>query len=717
LKNLRLFLILFSLCSASFLSAGYKDYIYQDRNSSYNSLGQTGLIYTPSAEIGDEGSIFFTVNKSDIWKLGTLTVTPFNWMEASYFYYRPDDLSWDAAGSNVGLYLDKGFNMKFGFEPKNNNLPSIALGLDDFAGTGQFSREYIASTLNGDSYKFTFGMGWGKFVGDDSYRNPLYIIDDSFRYRAIAGGSGQGGQLESSKWFRGPVSYFGGFEWFIPHAKGLKLKVELDPFDYFDFSCCGDGESSQSYDLRKKKSDINYGLSMPLKGYGNIDISFIKGNTINVSISLGATFKEGKPRKKSFKPKLVNNNYSNNKKEEFYRDLLENLNSNKIYLQTANIKQKNLSITIDSPDIINPIRSSSRAALIAHKIADLNEYNFERIDVGTLFRGAEINNINYDTRDLNTQKNQSIELIARNTSIAAVNPSSYKKDEFKPLVSFPIIINGIAPSVRSHVGSPEKFYYGGIGVDITSEIQFSRELSLMVSIGKDVRNNFDRKSPEPNSDLPHVRTEIVSYLQGSTEYINHLQLDYIFSPLKQTFVKLSAGIFEQMYGGYGAEILYTPFNKNISFGYESYNVKRRTYDGKFEFFDYQVITDHFNINYYEPKLNILAKWSYGNYLAGDQGYTLDLSRKMKSGWRAGFFFTRTDVSFAQFGEGSFDKGFYFKIPNDLIFKNYSKASTSFGLKTMTRDGGQKLDLQNLLTDLFFFTNKNDIQEQWNGFAN
>ena len=69
---------------------------------SYNTHGQTGLINLPSAEVHDEQSIYLTLNRSAYSKIATITVTPFNWMEASYFYYRPDDLLW---GSTQGLYL------------------------------------------------------------------------------------------------------------------------------------------------------------------------------------------------------------------------------------------------------------------------------------------------------------------------------------------------------------------------------------------------------------------------------------------------------------------------------------------------------------------------------------------------------------------------------------------------------------------------------------
>ena len=135
--------------------------------NSYNSFGQTGLIHLPSAETHEEQSIYLTLNKSNFTKLGTITVTPFKWIEASYFYYRPDDLLW---GDSKGLYLDKGFNVKFSYKPKSILLPRFAVGLDDFAGTGQFTKEYIVSTYNFNNFKLTTGIGWGKFVGNDGIK-------------------------------------------------------------------------------------------------------------------------------------------------------------------------------------------------------------------------------------------------------------------------------------------------------------------------------------------------------------------------------------------------------------------------------------------------------------------------------------------------------------------------------------------------------------------
>ena len=59
---------------------------------------------------------------------------------------------------------------------------------------------------------------------------------------------------------------------------------------------------------------------------------------------------------------------------------------------------------------------------------------------------------------------------------------------------------------------------------------------------------------------------------------------------------------------------------------------------------------------------LMQKISYGEYLAGDEGLTIDLSRSFENGTKFGIFASFTDVSSDEFGEGTFDKGIYFNIP-------------------------------------------------------
>ena len=115
-------------------------------------------------------------------------------------------------------------------------------------------------------------MGWGKFNKGKGFKNPLSAFSDRFETRNNAG-SAYGGTLSYSSWFTGDASIFGGIEWYVPYGRGLKIKIENEPFDYFDLSA--GFRPDASFDLRKSESDINIGLSIPIKKYGFLDLSFI----------------------------------------------------------------------------------------------------------------------------------------------------------------------------------------------------------------------------------------------------------------------------------------------------------------------------------------------------------------------------------------------------------------------------------------------------------
>ena len=683
-------------------------------SSSYNSLGQTGLINIPSAETHKEQSAYFTFNRSNYIKLGTLTVTPFDWLEASYFYYRPDDLLW---GGAKGLYLDKGFNVKLSYKPRNIILPTFAVGLDDFAGTGQFTREYIVSTYDFNKFKLTAGLGWGKYVGTSSIKNPLSFISNSFNNRPSLS-IGKGGTPSYNQWFRGPSAPLLGVEYKISKINNLTLKLEHDPYDYFKFGCCGEGLSEESFLKRPKDSNINFGLSFRLNDIGNIDVSYVKGNSWNLSFSIGFTGSKNYKKKSKFNPAIIDKNFEqSSQKNEFYLDLLSNLNSNRLFLQTADLDNDTLSITIDSEDHINPVIYSSRAAYIANEVSKLNDINLNFIEVGHINRGIKINSAQYLSKDLNLTNRDPDILIKRNTTIQNPNPNSYQKHDFKPTINFPVINNQFSPDIRAHIGSPERFLYVGLGIKASTEIQLNRNIVFYSTIGKSLEDNFDRKRSTPNSALPNVRTQIVDYLQQSSEdfYISDMAIESIWSPFTNFYTKLSLGYLESMYGGVAAEVMYKPFNRNTAFSYEHNDVKKRDYDQKFSFSEYKIKTSHLNIAHYHPKTNILAKWSYGTYLAGDIGYTLDLSRRMPGGWKAGVWYSNTNVSAEQFGEGSFDKGFYIRIPLNIFSKGYSKNLQAFSLRSMTRDGGQKLELRNRLIDSFYGSSFHEFNENWSSY--
>ena len=80
------------------------------------------------------------------------------------------------------------------------------------------------------------------------------------------------------------------------------------------------------------------------------------------------------------------------------------------------------------------------------------------------------------------------------------------------------------------------------------------------------------------------------------------------------------------------------------------------------------------------------KLTAGEYLAGDIGSTIELSRSFSNGVNFGVFATFTDVSAEQFGEGSFDK-IFFNIPIYGNFINYT-------WRPLTKDPGARLVRRN-----------------------
>ena len=168
--------------------------------------------------------------------------------------------------------------------------------------------------------------------------------------------------------------------------------------------------------------------------------------------------------------------------------------------------------------------------------------------------------------------------------------------------------------------------------------------------------------------------------------------------------------------GVGGELLYKPFNKNYNLGLELFYVNQRSFDQRFHFQDYDTVTGHVTFGY-QFATGIELNLSFGRYLAKDDGYTFDLGRRTKSGFKAGIYFTRTDVPAELFGEGSFDKGFYLQIPVDLFNNNHKGNYSTFKISPLTRDGGAKLMRDKDLRGLIYNSSYYELNRQWDGFLN
>ena len=204
-------------------------------------------------------------------------------------------------------------------------------------------------------------------------------------------------------------------------------------------------------------------------------------------------------------------------------------------------------------------------------------------------------------------------------------------------------------------------------------------------------DNYNKFRYTADSQLPRVRTFVREYLTTSRVTIPNLQLTHVDQLSSNQYISVYAGYLESMYAGAGGEWLYRPFAGPLALGVDANIVRQRNFDQKFGLRDYRAFTGHATA-YIETGWNdVLAKISVGQYLAKDKGVTLDLSRRFSNGVVFGAYATKTNVSAAQFGEGSFDKGIYFSIPLSAMSTRSTPDMSVFNWAPLTRDGGAKLN--------------------------
>jgi hypothetical protein len=152
-----------------------------------------------------------------------------------------------------------------------------------------------------------------------------------------------------------------------------------------------------------------------------------------------------------------------------------------------------------------------------------------------------------------------------------------------------------------------------------------------------------------------------------------------------------AGILEEMFSGVGGEMLYRPFPSRFAVGLNLNYVWQRGYEKRFSHQNYAVLTGHASLYWASPVANYDVALHAGRYLAKDLGATFELRRTFDNGWMVGGFFTLTDVPFEEFGEGSFDKGLFFRIPFNGFLPGETRSAYQTAIRTIQRDGGARLE--------------------------
>ena len=692
-KSFFLILFLFSL----FIQGSLDDYIYSDIGETSNIHGELGIINIPSSRILDEGNLKLHLVNSEPVNSLLITATPFDWMEVSLRYADINTAKYSPYPSFSGdqTYKDKSFNLKLRLIEESDRFPGLSIGFRDFIGSGKFSGEYIVSSKKIGDFDFSVGLGWGALSGRDGLKNPLIDIDNSFsdRKSEYNRGINRSGTLGLDRWFKGEkVSAFYGFEYINKHS-GLRFSMDYD--------------SSNPFSL-DKESDFAFGLSIPASKYLDIKLFRHRGTSLGFALSYKANYSKSIIKSSDLIP-IINFNNDDLKllssRDEVFSGTINVLLARfGIYSQQMFLDSGNLEIIIDQTNYRNLNTATKRVIQLTKEVLGTREIKNVRVT----FQNSSVNvtSVNFPLEKFLKFLQDELTLTELRRSLEYKNYTNNSQNKiFQGVINYPAFSWGIRPDLKNHIGAPESFYSGQLGIFIGGGIKFSDQTFMESTISLSIIQNMDQLRLRSWSRMQKVRSDVREYLKEKYA-LRDLTFSYIFDPSYNSnylfFGGLKVGLFEEMYGGIGGEILFRDISKPWYLTANYYWVKQREFNQRFSFRNYETFTGHLNFVWETPIDGVKMILSGGRYLARDSGFTLNVAKTFKSGFTLGFFATKTDVSEYEFGEGAFDKGIYFSIPLDLISSKHRKNSARFVWRNLTKDGGAMLsgglDLQGYVED-------------------
>ena len=422
--------------------------------------------------------------------------------------------------------------------------------------------------------------------------------------------------------------------------------------------------------------------------------------------------------------------------DEFVPDLTDNEKSElaiKIFadLEAANFKVDKFEITRRKATVfVTPTKFREHARNVGRAsrvVASHAPASVEEIEVVTMNAGLETARVNIMRSDLEAavRGQGSAEEIWARAEISGPRASPPFGDDRPEDVTvinnsrrYPTLSFDVRPALRSHIGGPDALYLYQVWVAFTASAELYRGVLFDSTFGKNVISTLDEITLDSDSQLPHVRSDLKLYSQqGKDSNIVRLQTEYLFQPAEDIFARVSAGLFEQMFGGVSGEIMYRPYGSRLALSVDVNRVRQRDYDQRLDFLNYEVTTGHLNVYYKIPFMGLLGEIHAGQFLAGDRGAQFAILREFDSGIAVGAWATFTNVSAEEFGEGSFDKGLYMRIPFEAFLATSSLRGGSLSFRPLTRDGGQLLLMQHRLYGIVEGGNKDRVLHKWDSFLN
>ena len=638
---------------------------------SASDYGTTGLIDTPTARMQSDGTFSTTAAFDGRHRQFAITYQATPWLEGTFRY----------TGFDQFFYWDRNYEFKARLWEEELYLPAVAVGIRDLVGTGVFGSEYIVATKGFGRTDISLGMGWGRLAGKGDMSNPTKLIADRFDARDAA--TGLGGELSIDNFFSGPeVGFFGG----ISHAfEDLPLTAiaEYNP-DQYDFDV--------SRGALRPKSPISVGLTWDALPGVAVTASYQHQEETGLAFHFSLDSSTEPPRRAP--NEFISSYYLSQadlppqiNKNRWYDRLLFDVERSGLFLVEGKIsedgQQAQLVVGNGSYALWSDAIGRLTALADLHLPATVQTIHFIVEDAGHRIVTVAVPRPSTSYSGEQQAYLRGIRLLSGRTLAAPQYRTGFATGK---------INNTVNLRTRFQLFDPDDPARYQVYADFSSEYALNAHWAIRSTIALNIDQNFDESNrQESDSVLPKVRSDVVRYLVEGESGLNKLIIEGRDTYGRSVHFRGFAGILEEMYSGTGGEVLYWPTDSRIALGASVAYAKQRDYDRRLGHLDYDVITGHVSAYWASPFYNYDVAVHAGRYLAKDAGATLEVRRTFRNGWQVGAWATMTDVSSEDFGEGSFDKGFYFQVPLDSIFGGNTRSKFGTRMRPIQRDGGQRLE--------------------------